>query len=137
MLERDWQKDWELCEKATGPWYAIPHPDYKNANWRVDTRPDVPWANFGQVAYMSAENAQFIAEARQALPYWLQRARELEEALMGLIGALGLQRPDEEIVADYGMLGFHALERAKKVLDALTTRCLFGRRENADGDPAQ
>lgn len=117
MPERDWQKDWEACQKATpGPWYVIPHPEYRNASWRVDTNPDAPWVNFGQLAYMSAENAQFVTVAREALPYWLQQVQEMKEALMGLIGALGLQRSDEEIVADYGMLGLHALERAKRVV---------------------
>lgn len=79
MPERNWEKDWEICKKATpGPWYAIPHPEYKNASWRVDTSPDVPWASFGQLAYMSEEDARFVAEAREALPYYLQRVQELE-----------------------------------------------------------
>jgi hypothetical protein len=82
MAQRDWQADWELTKRATpGPWYAIPHPEYKSAKWRVDTNPNASWANFGELAYMSAEDARFVAEAREALPYWLQRVKELEHVL--------------------------------------------------------
>lgn len=97
MPKRDWSKDWEVCERATpGPWYAIPHPEYKHGNWRVDTRPDVPHANFGQLAYMSAENAQFVAEAREGWPAALEerarlakRVQELEEDITFLTQEYG------------------------------------------------
>lgn len=84
--ERDWAKDWELCEKATpGPWYAIPHPEYTSASWRVDTNPNASWAGFGQLAYMSEENARFVAEARDALPYWLKWVRKLTACLEDIL----------------------------------------------------
>ena len=92
MTERDWQKDWEMCQRAIpGPWrwvyykwtdiYALVGPrdetilddgsyrgEYDSPGERLIT-PDDP-------------TGQFIAEAREALPHWLQRARELEATLV-------------------------------------------------------
>jgi len=60
MTERDWQKDWEMCQRATsgkweegGTWYGV-----RMVAWK--------------------EDAEFIAAAREALPFWLQRVREVE-----------------------------------------------------------
>lgn len=65
MPERDWQKDWELCMKATpGPWKA-----------EVFAQRVMPYI----CEHVIGVNARFIAEAREALPYWLQRVRELKE----------------------------------------------------------
>ncbi|BCV23316.1 hypothetical protein [Gelria sp. Kuro-4] len=64
MPERDWQKDWELCEKADPePWYA-----------EVYAQRVMPYI----CEHATPGNVRFIAEARSALPYWLQRVRELE-----------------------------------------------------------
>lgn len=72
MPERDWAKDWELCQRLSRtPWqlddrtiwykgYAIWHP------LLVGSR-------------CTDADLRFIIEAREALPYWLQRVRELEE----------------------------------------------------------
>jgi len=71
VIKRDWQADWELCEKATsGPWWV----DDKTI-WRKGV--SIAHA----LAYGSRctqDDLVFIAAAREALPYWLQRARELE-----------------------------------------------------------
>ncbi len=107
MYERDWQKDWELCEKATlGPWATrITHnmspSDSKVSSCEIvalepgETYPSeksyciaklVPygaWA-YGEFKEHVVRDAQFIAEARQALPYWLQWVRELEQERMEL-----------------------------------------------------
>jgi len=95
MTERDWQKDWEMCQRAIpGPWrwvyykwtdiYALVGPrdetilddgsyrgEYDSPGERLIT-PDDP-------------NGQFIAEAREALPYWLQRVREMENEKRQLV----------------------------------------------------
>lgn len=75
--QRDWQADWERCERATpdkwevvvanneGP-YLIRMPYPKGGTW------------YGVRMIAWKEDAEFIAEAREALPYWLQRMRELE-----------------------------------------------------------
>ena len=80
MTERNWQKDWELCEKATsGPWKADREGTHfveyyitvnKGFKERVlfsgDNELDTTW-----------EDTVFVAEAREALPYWLRRYKEL------------------------------------------------------------
>jgi hypothetical protein len=63
MPERDWQRDWELCEnkiEAVWAFYRLRRDPYDDRK---------PWA----------ELSDFFAFAREALPYWLQRVRELEE----------------------------------------------------------
>ena len=74
MPERDWQKDWEMCQRATsgkweegGTWYGV-----RMVAWK--------------------EDAEFIAAAREALPFWLQRVRELEEAISRFIDARELAK---------------------------------------------
>ena len=77
MSERDWQKDWETCERATsGKWemvsancpegpYMIRMPYPKGGTW------------YGVRMIAWKEDAEFIAESREALPYWLRRYKEL------------------------------------------------------------
>jgi len=88
---RNWARDWELCQRATkGPWgkVVVIHSDggLELADRRIiaaledkivcrmasnapDNTPEGVQAN---------TDMSFIAEAREALPYWLQRVRELE-----------------------------------------------------------
>lgn len=69
MPDRDWQKDWELCEKA-----------------RVSHVEDL-WGTltpFMQVPAFNAYHMQLMREADEALPYWLARVRELEEQMREL-----------------------------------------------------
>lgn len=44
--------------------------------------------------------------------------KEMYDAIVALIGALGLNRPDNELIEDFGMLGLDAARRAK-----LAIRC--------------
>lgn len=114
---RDWERDWELCQRATpGPWYPRATDDerFMNAQY-VSTDPGPGWLHDGEQG-MSVEecepekviaitllqtprlasvedgkwdeNTEFIAEAREALPYWLQRVKELEDALRQCVEAL-------------------------------------------------
>jgi len=45
------------------------------------------------------------------------------EALRAILGALGLRRPDSELITDYGMLGLDAIQRAEAAI------------ARAEGDP--
>ena len=107
MVKRDWQADWERCKKATPePWHVVVigyRPD--GEAYCVSCTADVEWnlmvpiAKLGTIydaerdEYVNIEvgrkledgllidaraDAEFIAEARKALPYWLMRVRELE-----------------------------------------------------------
>lgn len=71
MSERDWLRDWELVAHADpGPWRDV--IDEVFAGWWI-------------FSSKGAETVQFIAEAREALPYWLQRVRELERAIKSFV----------------------------------------------------
>lgn len=70
MNKRDWTTDYLLCQRATpGPWYA------KNYSGVV-VGPTC------EVRYVLPNpDAEFIAAAREAFPYWLQRVQELEKRM--------------------------------------------------------
>jgi hypothetical protein len=76
----------ELMEKVTpGPWVAV-----QGQCWRVE--PNIfngcnePWE--GWYEEPCAEDAQFIALSREALPYWIQQAEAAERAVERLLDAL-------------------------------------------------
>lgn len=81
MAERNWREDWELTKRATpGPWEYF-QGDLIGANGKglqcftkIFPR---EWGPF----WCNQNDPEFIAEAREALPYWLQRVRELEARL--------------------------------------------------------
>ncbi|WP_375104076.1 hypothetical protein ACDZ28_04115 [Paenibacillus sp. RS8] len=91
MTQRDWQKDMEMCEAATpGPWKArswtVPTADQYNVTsehdaseiftaWQGARYPGGPEVSADQAKL----NAIVAAEARTALPYWLQEAKERGE----------------------------------------------------------
>lgn len=103
MQKRDWQADWELCEKATpGPWIWEDWEEDNGPNRYTltappETRPDYPglfpWLRNYLIADeehgISEADRKFIAEAREALPYWLARVRELEEDVIELEADVG------------------------------------------------
>lgn len=64
MSMRNWAEDWELCEKA---------------NFTCSRDIDGTLAPFIQVPAWNEYHKQLMQEAHKALPYWLQRVRELEE----------------------------------------------------------
>lgn len=86
-MKRDIKKDKELCEKATpGPWtYDGHHNEIHTLDeyWLIlsecRSAPDQNYSsdNFG---HKYDANFAFIAEARTALPYYIQRAERLEKA---------------------------------------------------------
>lgn len=70
---RDWQKDMEMCEAATeGPWYSV----------KAETASTPGWYNVLSNTNIISElieseaNAKLMAESHEALPYWLQEAKE-------------------------------------------------------------
>lgn len=98
---RDWQKDWEISQAATpGPW-VITIDGYGRI---VGVMPDIEVIHDGCIFVAKdpdrprfEEDCRFIAESRAALPYWLQRVKELEtqvaalrETLKDTLKALGI-----------------------------------------------
>lgn len=87
-MERDIAKDRELCEKATpGPWFVNPrsayivstHPKSHYYGSFVDGRVVHRVANTKFDAFGNSKaDAQFIAESRTALPYYISRTEHLE-----------------------------------------------------------
>lgn len=59
----------KLIEAATpGPWYAIPHPEWKGSPSRIGVDPSASWASFGEIAYVSPHNAAIICALRNHAP---------------------------------------------------------------------
>jgi len=105
MKGRDWKKDWELCEKATpGPWEAY-YDRFDGHVIRMATalandedekgcepQHEIEYNHscvFGDEQFKEAlANVQFITEAREALPYWLQQVKQLREKLAYMRQAL-------------------------------------------------
>jgi hypothetical protein len=124
---RNWQKDWELCEKATpGPWDTH-DGDIFDDGLRVFEESDG-----GTVAsQLYEEDAQFIAEAREALPYWLTKYRELYERTIDELSRVELEK--EKLERDLAITreqweGLKAMyvsmyEKAGKVISAAKDTC--------------
>ncbi len=98
-MKRDWTEDWEMCKRATpGPWKVrhrhkdcIPDNDECIGLGLEIIGPPKPhcWAYASQGQFARSADAKFIAEAREALPYWLERAWELERAIKTFMACAG------------------------------------------------
>lgn len=80
---RDYQKDLEICERATkGPWnsekMAKQVTDKRIASEFIVKAAD---GTFAGLINITDEDAEFIAITREALPHYIKRCMELEEAL--------------------------------------------------------
>lgn len=83
---RDWQKDMEMCEAATpGPWRSIledlEEREYYPATYlptQIKSADEVivDFDGINLETEHCIPNAELMAEARTALPYWLQEAKE-------------------------------------------------------------
>lgn len=73
-----------MSAHTPGPWFAIPHPEWPGANYRITSDPSEPWANFGPICYTSPQNAPLIA----ASPSLLALLRDCERYATS-IAALG------------------------------------------------
>lgn len=91
MSERNWQEDWDMCEKATtGPWR------FKDGTKRDERQIETTWIHpqlrwtapivalaigATNYVYIKEEDARLMAESREALPYWLQEIKRLKREL--------------------------------------------------------
>ena len=90
-MMRDAKKDLEVCERATlGPWYREKTgANYKGFSTETVIADTCPFATDNKVytdlegkgGSFPSDDADFIALAREALPYWISRAQELEARL--------------------------------------------------------
>lgn len=82
---RDPKKDLEFCQKVTpGPWYWDGKVLRGQDNFPVMSAVsifDKEKGDFTAVLDILEEDMRFIAEARTALPYWINKAIELEKQL--------------------------------------------------------
>jgi len=46
-----------------GPWFAIQHPEWKNALYLITNDKDSCWASYGGICYVDRNNANLIAKA--------------------------------------------------------------------------
>lgn len=116
MPERDWEKDWKLHQEVVrGPWRI----EQSNDGRCYVASSTGFWIDVGY----SPRTARFIAEAREALPYWLQRVKELEDALRQCVEALELSSHKELCKMTVGP--YDLIDYAKRVLE--------GERNDVDG----
>ncbi len=71
--------------KYLKPVYAIHNPDNRCAMVRIDTNPNAPWANFGQIGYVDRDYASVFA-ASIDLAFALEQCLPFVEALQQLCG---------------------------------------------------
>ncbi|MBG9944670.1 hypothetical protein ABE237_00710 [Brevibacillus formosus] len=87
LNKRDAEVDLKLCEAATpGPWELEPEADDDEGLviWKKDV--EHPGRSEGVIVlnpdcHYEEADINFITEAREALPYWIQRALAAEAAL--------------------------------------------------------
>lgn len=83
MNKRSWLNDWEICQKATpGKWEVVAANSEGPYLIRMPFPKGGTWYGIRQIAWK--KDAEFIAMAREALPYWLKRVEELEYAIAEL-----------------------------------------------------
>ncbi|MFO8060252.1 MAG: hypothetical protein R6U70_06315 [Bacillota bacterium] len=70
-------EDLKVCERATpGPWPVVLSSTVQG---RAGIEGEVLDAEADSESLMREEDAQFVSVAREALPWWIRRAQELEE----------------------------------------------------------
>ena len=80
---RNAKDDLEICGKASpGPWRVKTnaHRATRGGSWGWIEGPRENWC-WADERPRSRRDADFIAMAREALPYWIERAERLERAL--------------------------------------------------------
>lgn len=102
---RDWQEDMKMCEKASPEPWRVEQLEYMGNRGMVqETVIDGVTSEI-----YNEEDARFIAEAREALPYWLQQyAAEKERA----------DKLQTEL-SEYTEANWKAFEREKKLREAI------------------
>ena len=82
-MVRNAKDDLAICDKATpGPWRVKTnaHKATRGGSWGWIEGPRENWC-WADERPRSRRDADFIAMAREALPYWIERAEKLERAL--------------------------------------------------------
>lgn len=142
MNKRDWQADMALCEKAT------------QEPWVSERAKLLPWSTvYPQDSFkficdrVKHEDADFIAEARTALPYWLQEVKKLCEVnqqeqrkILGLRIRLNAEKERADIAElAYQGLAENAVNRGEyqSLLDKHTAMTKAYRAEKERADQAE
>lgn len=79
MSKRDWQRDMEICRKATAPLWSISISSNGDYYLLYQMKDKKPIELIAEVPFI--ENAIFIAEAREGWPAALEKIRELEQQM--------------------------------------------------------
>jgi len=78
MPERDWERDWEICKKATsGPWVSVNELEFDGAI-------EAPNSKLCIAQGVRANDKAFIAEARTGWPAALEERARLEKRVKEL-----------------------------------------------------
>jgi hypothetical protein len=132
---RNWQEDMELCENATpGPWKA---GNVENQIYDADKK-EVCFVTIHGASMQGRRNIPFIAESREALPYWLTAYLEIEaqaaamrEALSKTHKALtsrgtyreGINAAKEALSSTAGQALLDRLQKAEAVVEVAKDTC--------------
>ena len=99
---RDAKEDLKLCEKATlGPW----KDNYNDGDWGacVESLEEGSIVATTEQRKLGAQfrfDAEFIASAREALPYWIERAEQAEAENTQLRAAFEMAETAHEVTID-------------------------------------
>ncbi|ASA20925.1 hypothetical protein [Paenibacillus donghaensis] len=120
---RDWQKDMEMCEAATrGPWKvfkgvsetligtAYDHTQMKGPDSIVGHAISA----HGDYVYIRENDAKLLAEARTALPYWLQEAKIYKQSYEATLTAYTAEKARAEAAEAREQRLKEAIENALK-----------------------
>lgn len=78
MPERDWERDWEMCKKATpGPWVSVNELEFDGAI-------EAPNSKLCIAQGVRANDKAFIAESRTGWPAALEERARLEKRVREL-----------------------------------------------------
>ncbi|MGR8997339.1 hypothetical protein ACP3UH_31305, partial [Klebsiella pneumoniae] len=89
---RDWQKDMEMCEKASPAPWKIDLLEYMGNRGLVhETVIDGVTSEI-----YNEEDAEFIAESREALPYWLEVNHLKQRKILSLRARLSAAKEREK-----------------------------------------
>jgi len=145
---RDLDKDLELCKNATSKPWMVGYSDGSGRDVKEHYKGACITANdegvvFGGQSFgscygvMRAEDAAFIAESREALPYWLGEVKRLREALGGeevadwAVEAVGCRK--EASKANLEIIKLRAEnQRLKEALNAINNLAIKCEREDPD-----